>query len=112
MQFKFFAIPIDSSGQNENELNKFLRSHRVLTVDRHFYPEKCIWAISVEYIDQDPTAEAPPQQRREKTDFTAGMTDEEKERYEKYKDIRRRLATERGIPVYLIYTNEELSILA
>ncbi len=112
MQFKFFAIPVCSPEQDEEELNKFLRSHRVLTVERHFNPEKAYWAVAVEYADQNPTAEAPPLHRREKTDFTIGMTEEEKERFEKYKNTRRRLATERGVPAYLIFTNDELSILA
>ena len=112
MQFKFFTIPAFSPEQNEDELNKFLRSHRVLHVERHFHPDKGYWSFAVEYVDQNPKAEAPPQHRKEKTDYTIGMTDEEKERYKQFKDIRLQLATEKGIPAYLVFTNEELSTLA
>ena len=75
MQFKFFMIPLADSTQGEDELNKFLRSHRILTTERHFCPEKDYWTIMVEYADLNPVAEAPPQHRREKTDFTSGMSD-------------------------------------
>ena len=112
MQYKFFVVPVDASEQVEEDLNKFLRSHRVLKTELHFVSEKGYWVMSVEYLDQNPIAEAPPQHRKEKTDFTVGMSEEEKERYELFKTIRRRLATEKSVPAYLIFTNEELAILA
>ena len=47
MQFKFFMLPVADSTQGEDELNKFLRSHRILTTERHFCPEKatCLMAF-------------------------------------------------------------------
>lgn len=105
-------IPVVSSSEAEEELNKFLRSHRVLETEQQFVSEKGYWAISVMYADQDPFAEAPPGHRKEKTDFTVSMSEEEKGRYEMFKAIRRRLATERRVPAYLIFTNEELAILS
>ncbi len=112
MQFKFFSIPAASPEPNEGELNKFLRSHRVLNVDRHFQADKDYWAVAVEYVDQPPTAEAPPQHRKEKTDVTIGMNDEEKARYEHFTEIRRQLSKANNIPAYLVFTNEELAKLA
>ena len=73
-------IPVGSS-EAEEELNKFLRSHRVLDTEQYFVSEKGYWAISVKYADQDPIAEAPPRHRKEKIDFTVNMSEEEKGRY-------------------------------
>ncbi len=112
MQYKFFVVPVDTSEQVEEELNKFLRSHRVLKTEQHFVSEKGYWVMAVEYLDQNPLAEAPPQHRKEKIDYTVGMSEEEKERFELFKTIRRRLATEKNVPAYLIFTNEELAILS
>ncbi len=50
MQFKFFYIPVISPEQSEGELNKFLRSHRVLNVERHFQTEKDYWAVAVGFF--------------------------------------------------------------
>ncbi len=36
MQFEFFIIPVKNYETAQVELNKFLRSHRVLTVQREF----------------------------------------------------------------------------
>jgi hypothetical protein len=34
MAFIFFTVPIEDSGRVQEELNAFLRSHKVLSVDR------------------------------------------------------------------------------
>ena len=36
MQIKIFSLPIHGNEQMEEEVNRFLRSHRVMTVDRQF----------------------------------------------------------------------------
>jgi len=73
MQYKFFVVPVDASEQVEEDLNKFLRSHRVLKTEQHFISEKGYWVMAVEYLDQNPIAEAPPQYRKEKTDYTVSV---------------------------------------
>ena len=106
-------LPSHGDQQTEEELNRFLRSHRVLQVERHFCADNGgYWALLVEYVDGDPVAEAPPAQRRERKDFSEGLSDDEKQRYESYKTVRRELAQQHSIPAYLVFTNEELAILA
>jgi len=113
MQIKSFTIPVFSAEYAEEELNKFLRSHRVLQLERHFCSEGGgFWAVFVEYVDGDPVDTTPPAHRRDKQDATQGLSDEERKRFEYFKQIRRRLATENSIPAYLIFTNEELVTLA
>lgn len=113
MQIKIFTLPVFDTERNEEEMNKFLRSHRIIQLERHFCSENGgYWTILVEFLDGEPTAESPVAYRKEKKDFSDGMTDEEKQRYENFKKIRRELAASRSIPAYMIFTNEELSILA
>ena len=113
MQIKLFTIPACGDEKEEEELNKFLRSHRVLQLERHFVAEQGgYWALLVEYTGGDPVAEVPPASRRERKDVTVDMTDEEKERYSLYRDVRKEIAQQRAIPPYLVFTNEELGILA
>ena len=113
MQIKVFTLPVFDSERIEEELNKFLRSHRILQTERHFCPDNGgYWALLVEYMDGEPTAESPVAYRKEKKDFSEGMSDEEKQRYETFKKVRRELALNRSIPAYMVFTNEELAILA
>ena len=113
MQIKLYTLPVFGSERIEEEMNRFLRGHRILQVERHFCPDSGgYWAILIEYVDGDPIAEAPPANRRERKDFTEGLTEEEKMRFERYKAIRKELANQNSMPAYLIFTNEELALLA
>lgn len=113
MQIKLFTMPAFGGEAVEEELNKFLRSHRVLQLERHYVADNGgYWAFLVEYADGDPIAEAPPQGRRDRKDPTESMTDEEKMRYSAYRDIRKVVTQRRAIPPYLVFTNDELAILA
>lgn len=113
MQIKLFTMPVFGGEAVEEELNKFLRSHRILQLERHFVTEQGgYWAMLVEYSGGDPVAEAPPQGRRERKDPSEGMTDDEKERYSRMRDIRKEVAARLAVPPYLVFTNEELGILA
>ena len=106
-------MPAFGGEQEEEELNKFLRSHRILQMERHFVSEQGgYWAIMVDYTGGDPIAEAPPQGRREKKDPSVELNEEEKMRYNLYRDVRNRIAKEKVVAPYLIFTNEELAILA
>lgn len=46
MQYKFFVIPFDDDGSAEEELNHFLRAHRVTQTERHFSSERGCWATN------------------------------------------------------------------
>ena len=113
MQIKLFTMPAYGGEAAEEEINRFLRSHRVLQLERHYVADNGgYWAMLIEYADGDPVAEAPPASRRDRKDPTEGMTDEEKARFNVYRDIRKVVSQRRAIPPYLVFTNEELAILA
>ena len=111
MQLKVFTLPVASSEKGEEELNRFLRSHRILQVERHFCPDNGgYWAFLAEYMDGDP--EAMPAHRKDKANPTEGFNDEEKSRFDRMRSIRRRLAEQRGLPAYTIFTDKELAQMA
>src|SRR5271166_2362659 len=51
--YRFFLIPVRQSGPAEEELNRFLRSHRVLNVDRPWVDEgsESFWSFCVDYLE-------------------------------------------------------------
>jgi len=113
MQIKTFILPVLSAESSEEALNKFLRSHRVLQLERHFCSENSgYWAILVEYVDGDLTDSVPPAHRRDRQNAAQDLNDDEKQRYEVYRQVRSTLATKNAVPAYLIFTNEELATLA
>ena len=51
MQIKTFKIPLGDNGGTEEELNKFLRSHRVLKIEQAFCLDGSGYlAVCVEYM--------------------------------------------------------------
>ena len=113
MQVKFFTVPVFDFIEEENALNKFLRSHRVLQTERHFCPDNGgYWAWMVEYSQGEPIAESPPANRKERKDVTKELNEEELARFNRFKIIRRNIAENHSIPAYLVFTDNELAILS
>lgn len=114
MQFKKFILSIGDDGAQEADLNRFLRSHRVLKVEQHFMAADSFWAILVSYLEGDPVSAAPPATRSNtsKTDPEKELTSGQLERYRRYVDIRLKIARREGIKAYHVFTNHELVEMA
>lgn len=111
MQIKIFAVPAFGDKSLEEEVNKFLRGHRIMQVERHFCPDNGgYWAIFIEYADYAP--DSAPANRREKADATKELNEEEKQRFEYYRKVRRGIAQQKSIPAYMVFTDAELAILS
>lgn len=113
MQIKSFVIPVLSPERSEGDLNVFLRSHRVLRLERQLVNDNAgaYWAILVEFAEDGHADSAKPVKRRDyKEDFN--LSSEEQERYEHYRKIRNDVSMRKGVPPYVIFTNQELAILA
>jgi hypothetical protein len=56
MPYRSFLIPIRDAQRAERELNDFIRSHRVLAVDRHWVDrgENSFWAVWVDDLEPSP----------------------------------------------------------
>ncbi len=111
MQIKIYSIPVFGDTALEEEVNRFLRGHRVLQVERHFCDDNGgYWAIFIEYADYAPNS--APANRKDKADVTREMNEEEKQRFEYFRKIRRDIAQQKSIPAYMVFTDAELAILA
>ena len=111
MQVKTFIIPFLSPEWAEEEVNKFLRSHRVLQVDRQFSAEQGgVWTLLITYKDGDVRLE--PTAKKEKVDYREVLSEEEFARFSKLREIRKTIAQQESVPPYVIFTDEELSILS
>ena len=53
MPLRFFTVPIHDSESSEQELNRFLPGHKVLSVERHLIDVgvNSFWTICVDYLD-------------------------------------------------------------
>ena len=110
MQIKTTRIGLEDVAA-EAELNKFLRSVRVLQVQKEFVNlgTNSFWNFCVEYIE---SSSVRAKSARSKVDYKEVLSPEDFDLFSKLRDLRKALATEEAIPVYAICTNEQLAEIA
>ena len=94
-------------------INKFLRSHRILRVEKEFVPAgtNSQWCFCVEYLEG-----GEPQKRSGKKstriDYREVLPQEAFARFARYREIRKALAAQEGIPPFIIFTDKEIAAMA
>jgi len=111
MQLKPFVLPIKDFAASEMEMNAFLRSHRVLTVNREFVAdgENSFWCFNIEYLDGPKGAVNRSGGKAPKVDYREILEPKEFEVFSRLRDWRKSTAEKKGIPVYSVMTNEQLN---
>lgn len=118
MQMSFYAIPARGDAELQEDLNRFLRSHRVLTVHREFVPqgENSFWALAVEYLEgpapSGPAGVADGRSGKQRVDYKELLSPADFALFAKLRDWRKIAAEAEGIPVYAVLTNEQLAAIA
>lgn len=107
---RFFTVPLCDQGQSESELNAFLSSHRVLSVERQFVAAGAdsLWAICVQYFIAGAAQTPDPKGR---VDYREILSEADFAIYAKLRNKRKEMATTEGVPPYAIFTNEQMADL-
>lgn len=108
MQIKFFTLPVNQSASAEAELNSFLAQHKILSLKEAFVGEgqNSFWAISVTYLE---SSGGKLQASKASIDYKEVLSESDFVLYSQLRDIRKSLATEQGVPPYILFTNEQLA---
>ena len=106
-QIKTFFVPIADCGESQNELNEFLRGHRVIQIDRAFAGQG--WSFSVEWLENtaSPIGNAAAKNRR--IDYREVLDDVTFARFARLRERRKSVAQEFGVPVYMIMTDAQMA---
>lgn len=111
MPYRVFLIPmLDEAGLAE-EMNGFLRRVKVVAVEKHLVIERGGWAFCIEYLD-GPAASCVTNRPTAKVDYRAVLSDDDFTCYAGLRELRKRLAEGAGVPVYAVFTNEQLAAIA
>jgi len=112
MQLKLFILPVKNLDAAEAELNAFLRSHRVLTVRKELVSdgENSFWTFCVEYLESAPGSPGGNSlSGRPKVDYREVLKPEEFEVFSRLREWRKGVAEKAGVPVYVVFSNEQLA---
>lgn len=111
MAFKFFQIPVRDGSAAEAELNAFLGSCRILSVDRRWVDlgHDSFWSLCVDYLDGEQASASAQRGRGRAKDYKELLSADDFVVFAKLRDLRKEIAQAEGVPVYAIFTNEQLA---
>ena len=109
MKVACFTIPILFGTKIQEELNKFLTSQSILSVDREFVSDgqKSYWAFCITYKERGNSSTV--QVKQDKVDYKNLLEESEFAIFAKLRTLRKNLASQEGVPVYSLFNNEQLA---
>jgi len=112
MQVKIYTIPAFDAESSEDELNVFLRSHKVLEVRQEFVSAEngAYWCFSIKYLEN-----AKPRfvgGKKEKVDYREVLDEKTFAIFSKFREYRKIIAKEDAVPAFAVFTDAELSEIA
>lgn len=117
MQMAYYSVSARGDAGLQEDLNRFLRSHRVLTVHREFVGqgENSYWAMAVEYLEgAAPSGPGAGDGRggKPRVDYKEVLSPGDFALFARLRDWRKAAAEREGVPVYAVLTNEQLAGIA
>ena len=114
MQIKIFTIPVLSGELANEELNKFLRSQKIVDIEKQVVVQKdsVYWSFCVTYLPIIQQSHAEGGGRREKVDYKQVLDEPTFTKFSLLRTIRKRLADREAVPAYAVFTDAELADIA
>ena len=112
MGLRFFTVPVQDSAGPESELNGFLSSHKVLAIKRRWVDlgTNSFWAICVVYLSASTISKSQETTlSRSRVDYKTILHQEEFDVFSQLRQLRKEMAQAEAVPVYALFTNEQLA---
>ena len=110
MRYKIYTIPIPDTQNAIEEMNRFLNTHRIITVEKHFLQKREIsnYVFLVEYYEAkiESTGYKTP-----KIDYKEILSAQDFAIFNERREYRKNLSESEGKPVYTFFTNEQLAAI-
>jgi len=110
MQIKVITVPVFGGEALNEDLNNFLRSKKVVSVEQQLVsgPHGGAWSFCIQYVED----QSPYLKNKERPDYKRLLDEASYQRYLSMRGIRLKVATADGIPAYAVFTDEELAELS
>lgn len=86
----------------------FCAGVKVINLEKHFAPqgENSYWSVCVNYIQ---SAQANNSNKKAKVDYREVLSEIDFSLFAQLRELRKQLANAEGVPIYAIFTNEQLA---
>lgn len=117
MQISIFSLPLYPTAEQQEELNHFLRSHKIVEVRKELTTDSgvSVWSFCVTYLGDIRQVDEQKKEMVDKsrrTDYKDILEPLEFERFAKMRKLRKQIADSEAIPAYAVFTDAELAELA
>ena len=112
-QFNVFSLPVHFSEEAQTQLNRFLHSHQVLNTTWQFINDgpNSFWTVLIEYFDGEKAASVDGR-NRSRVDYREKLSADDFNIFVKLREWRKVTAEKEGVPVYTIFSNDQLAKIA
>ena len=116
MQLKVFTVAAIGGDAQLDEVNAFLRSNRVVSVDRQLFLQDGVawWSFCVTWLASVAVHQSAsdPQRKSSKVDYRETLDPEVFAVFSRLRVVRRALAEADAVPAYAVFTDAELAQIA
>lgn len=109
----FYVSPFGEKSATD-ELNLFLRSHRIINVEKRLVDGErgTGWVFLVEFCGTQADGKSPSgSSSAPRTDWREVLSPAEYSVYDRLRGLRKELAEKSGVPVYAVFTNDQLAAM-
>ncbi|MEI6758194.1 MAG: helicase [Chlorobium sp.] len=111
MQIKLFTIPVGDSGAALQEMNLFLKSHKIQEVEQKLTSNDngAVWCFCVRYLEETFNVASAS---RQKVDYRQLLDEPTFRKFSLLRGVRKQVAAKEGVSAFIVFTDEELAELA
>jgi superfamily II DNA helicase RecQ len=111
MQIKLFTIPVGDSGAAQQEMNAFLKAHKIQEIEQKLINNDngAWWCFCVRYLE---TAFTAASESKVKVDYRQILDEPTFQKFSNLRAIRKQVAAAEGLSAFIVFTDEELAELA
>lgn len=113
MNYRVFQYAIPAPPELD-DLNAWISSQRVVSVKQHLVEQdgSAMLIFVVQTIKSSDPAKGSSGSPRSRVDYKQILDSDTFARYTKLRDERKKIGTEEGVPLYTVFTNEQLAGMA
>ena len=118
MQIQVMTLPLQPTQEQTEELNHFLRAHKVVDVKKELATAdgNAVWTFCITFLPAAPSAEAqrPPfaSGKAQKVDYREVLDADTFARFSELRKFRKAVADKDAVPAYAVLTDAELAEVA
>lgn len=111
MKYRFFTVRAQSPDLDQEALNAFCAQRRVVAVEKHLVADggASFWAVCVSYLEGADGVRGGSGSKRDRIDYKEVLNATDFAVFSDLRVLRKTLAEQEGIPVYALFSNEQLA---